>query len=101
LATYYLDRKEQDGWETDRLIPLLAGLLELIPWLKQWHNEIDPDTDQRLGDFYESFLDDEARALGLTMQDLRDWRPPAQTKGRKKKCKRCSEVGLTPVPCRS
>lgn len=85
LATYYLDRKEQDGWETDRLTPLLAGLLELVPWLKQWHNEIDPDTDQRLGDFYESFLDDEARSLGLTMQDLRDWRPPAQTKGRKKK----------------
>ena len=80
-----MERKEQDGWDTEQLTPLLAGLLELIPWLKQWHNDIDPDTDQRLGDFYESFLQDEARSLGLTTKDLQAWRPPAKSKGRKKK----------------
>ncbi len=87
LAAYYIDRKEQDGWNTERLTPLLAGLLQLIPWLKQWHNEIDPDMGVDLGEFYESFLESEARTLGLTEQALRDWRPPAKAKagGRKKK----------------
>lgn len=84
LAAYYIDRKEQDAWAVERLTPLLAGLLELIPWLKQWHNEIDPDMGVGLGEFYESFLESEARSLGLTKQALRDWRPPAKTKGRKK-----------------
>ena len=28
----------------ERLKPLLAGLLELVPWLRQWHNDIDPET---------------------------------------------------------
>jgi hypothetical protein len=35
-----------------------------------------------LGDFYEAFLHDQARSLGLTEQALRDWRPPAKAKGR-------------------
>lgn len=81
LAAYYIDRKEQDGWTSERLTPLLAGLLELIPWLKQWHTEIDPDMGESLGTFYEGFLESEARSLGLTEQALRDWRPPAKAKG--------------------
>jgi hypothetical protein len=79
LAAYTIERKEKDGWTVERLTPLLAGLLELIPWLKQWHNEIDPDMGVALGEFYEGFLESEARALGLTQQALRDWRPPAKT----------------------
>jgi len=40
-----------------------------------------------LGDFYEAFLQDQTRTLGLTEAHLRDWRPPAKTSkgGRKKK----------------
>ncbi|MEN3612321.1 hypothetical protein AAH979_22565 [Plantactinospora sp. ZYX-F-223] len=37
LATTYLDRKTQELWSPERLLPLLAGLLELEPWLHQWH----------------------------------------------------------------
>lgn len=85
LATTYLDRKELDGWDTTQLTPLLAGLQELIPWLLQWHNHIDPETDQRLGDFYSAFLDEETRSLGLTPQHLRDWRPPTKTAKTRKK----------------
>jgi hypothetical protein len=66
LAAYYQERKDQDGWTADRLAPLLAGLKDLVPWLKQWHNEIDPAYGLRLGDFYEEFVRSETHALGLS-----------------------------------
>ena len=87
LAGYYMDMKDSEGWEPARLQPLLASLLELMPWLEQWHNEIDPVFGERMGDYYCSFITDEARALGFTLDDLRAWRPAATTakRGRKKK----------------
>ena len=41
LATIIGDR-EAEGWPDERLIPLVAGLAELLPWVEQWHAEIDP-----------------------------------------------------------
>ena len=51
-AAWYVERKDTDGWPPERLKPLLAGLLELVPWLRQWHNDIDPETGLRMGDFF-------------------------------------------------
>jgi hypothetical protein len=84
LAAYVIDMKESEGWPAGRLAPLLAGLLELLPWLRQWHNEVDPATRLRMGDYFAQFLDEEARALGLTLEDLRRWSPTekASTRGR-------------------
>jgi len=60
---------------------MLAGLLELLPWIKQWHNEPDAEFDgQRMGDFFAQFLDGECQALGLTHADLEAWRPTRATK---------------------
>ncbi len=86
LATYFIDMKEREGWSHERLQPLLTGLLELIPWLKQWHNDMNPDFGARMGDYYESFVTDEARALQFTLDDLRAWKPAATAarRGRKK-----------------
>ena len=86
LATYFIDMKEREGWSRERLQPLLAGLLELIPWLKQWHNDMNSDFGARMGDYYESFVTDEARALQFTLDDLRAWKPAvtAANRGRKK-----------------
>jgi hypothetical protein len=86
LASYFIDMKEREGWSPERLQPLLAGLLELLPWLKQWHNEMNADFGARMGDYYESFVTDEARALQFTLDDLRAWKPPVTTakRGRKK-----------------
>ena len=50
-------------------------LLELVPWLKQWHNELDPAFGERMGDYYEAFLNDQAREQGFTLDDLRAWKP--------------------------
>lgn len=77
LAAYYLEMKENEGWEAARLQPLLAGLLELVPWLEQWHNDIDPAYGERMGTYYRGFVNEEARTLGFTLDDLRDWRPQA------------------------
>jgi hypothetical protein len=86
LAGYFVDMKNTEGWEPGRLQPLLAGLLELVPWLEQWHNEIDPVYGERMGAYYRGFVNEEARALGFTVDDLRAWKPAvtAVKRGRRK-----------------
>ncbi|MCB1944066.1 MAG: hypothetical protein KDI53_18795, partial [Candidatus Accumulibacter sp.] len=44
------------------------------------------DFGARMGDYYESFVTDEARALQFTLDDLRAWKPAATAarRGRKK-----------------
>jgi hypothetical protein len=49
----------------ERLKPLLAGVVEVIPWLKQWHNDLDPEFQERMGDFFETFLQGQLAALRL------------------------------------
>lgn len=84
LAALYQDRKTREGWPRERLTPLLAGLLELIPWVKQWNNEPSEEFGGlKLGDYFEAYLKGECVELGLTEDDLRSWRPPAKGRGGK------------------
>jgi hypothetical protein len=87
VASYFMDMKDSEGWEPTRLQPLLSSLLELVLWLEQWHNELDPVFGERMGDYYRGFVTEEARALGFTLDDLRAWKPAvmATKRGRKKK----------------
>lgn len=85
IAGWYMERKEQDGWEPDKLMPMLVALEELIPWLKQWHNDLNPEFGERMGEFYEGFLFEELRQLDLTREDILAWRPPAARRGRRRK----------------
>jgi hypothetical protein len=83
LAALYQDRKTREGWPKERLLPMLAGLLELIPWVKQWHNDPSADFDGlRLGDYFEGFLRSECAEHGFTEQALREWRPEAKTRAK-------------------
>lgn len=70
LAALYVERKDTDGWDAPRLTPILAGLADLVTWLQQWHNDIDPEFGERLGNYFASFTDDERRSLNLTPNDL-------------------------------
>ena len=71
VASHYVRVQEQEGGRDDpRLVPLLACLIELLPWLKQWHNEMD-DAGYRMGDYFEGFVQDEARQLGRTIDAVR------------------------------
>jgi hypothetical protein len=86
LAEYLLARKDHDGWTKERLHPLLLGVHELVPWLKQWHNAIDPQFGMGMGAYFEQFVQEEARALGMTVEALKTWVPPAGGKrGRPRK----------------
>ena len=86
LAAYYLDMKDNEGWAPERLQPVMAGLLELVPWLEQWHNEVNPIYGERMGTYYKGFVTEEARAQGFTVDDLRGWKPAviAATRGRRR-----------------
>ncbi len=56
-----------------------------MPWLKQWHNEIDPEFNMRMGDYFEGFLQEEAHSLGMTVEDIRSWQPPRGNRGRSRR----------------
>ncbi len=48
VAALYEDLK-REGWTKERLAPMLEGLRELLPWLKQW------------GDYFEGYVEGEER----------------------------------------
>ncbi|MGW0564277.1 BREX-2 system adenine-specific DNA-methyltransferase PglX [Streptomyces sp. NPDC003016] len=72
-----------EGLTTEEVTPLLAGLLELQPWLTQWHNEPDALFAPTPAKFFESDRQMEQGKHGLTDDDLRAWRPAAATRGRR------------------
>ena len=71
LARLVLDRQSAEGWAGAQLREPLAGLLELEPWLHQWHADGDPLYGGSPADFYTAFLDEQAHAAGLSRQQLR------------------------------
>lgn len=72
----------------DELTPYLAALLELQPWLDQWHGECLPDFGQSAAQAFHDFRLALQGELGLTDEDLRAWRPAAAARGgRAKKTK--------------
>jgi hypothetical protein len=84
IGTYYAEVKEKGGGQDPRLVPLLASILELAPWLKQWHNEMDPEYQMKMGDYFAGFVEGEAKELRLTVQQIREWKPPERG-GRRRK----------------
>lgn len=75
IAGYYTNMREREGWSNERLVPLLGGLLELLPWIRQWHDEYNLDYGGKPVEFFESFVEEEARSLGLSLDRIREWTP--------------------------
>ncbi len=77
ISAYYVEIQEHLGGRDDsRLVPLLACVIELLPWLRQWHHDLDPDFDQRMDEFFEGFVAEEAKALNMTVEEVKRWKPP-------------------------
>lgn len=82
LATLIVERQDNDGWDAERLTPILAGLREVMPWVRQWHNDVDPLYDGSPAEVYDAFLAETMGRHALTADTLTGWRPPAATRGR-------------------
>jgi Domain of unknown function (DUF7008)/Eco57I restriction-modification methylase len=78
-----IGEREKDGWGDERLIPLVAGLAELQPWVEQWHGEVDPDYGVSLAAFCREQLTARAAQVGETLEELTAWRPVPATRGRR------------------
>ncbi|MFG2703098.1 BREX-2 system adenine-specific DNA-methyltransferase PglX [Streptomyces sp. NPDC048386] len=78
LASYV----QQAGLGEEEIVPYLAGLLELQPWLDQWYGEYDPEFGASPAAEILAFRQQKQGELGLTDDALRAWRPAAATRGR-------------------
>ena len=74
LATVYLDRKSNAAWPAQRLLPLLAGIAELEPWLHQWYAEHRPGFPGSPAEFFSGLIDTELSILGADRATLRTLR---------------------------
>lgn len=74
-----LDLLETSTDRPEQAFPLLSALAELLPWITEPENEADRTAD--LAVFRHAFRDHVTR-LGLSEQDVYDWRPPAPRRGR-------------------
>ncbi len=82
LIAYY-DARKREGWTANRLTPLMAGLDQLLPWIHQWHPEIDKQFGETAGKSFQTMLEHDAHELGLTLEEIRQWTPPATTTRRR------------------
>jgi hypothetical protein len=77
LAKYFDERKERDVGFKEWMLPLIAGLDQLLPWLLQWHNQPDPAYEgHKMGDYFRDVvLPDALQSQELTLEQCRAWRP--------------------------
>jgi hypothetical protein len=75
-----LEARKSEGWTGERLAPILLGIDELLFWLEKWHGD--------LADEYRGYLDQEVAAAGLTLDAVRAWEPPVDTRRRGKRRKK-------------
>ena len=83
LMSLFSDRADQDA-DTETLAAILYGLAEVLPWVRQWHNEIDPQLNLRFGDYLTSQLEEAVRGLGILIDDLDKYAPTPAKRGRAK-----------------
>ncbi|MGK5446053.1 BREX-2 system adenine-specific DNA-methyltransferase PglX [Streptomyces radiopugnans] len=76
-------RTKRDGWSTERIVPLLAGLREVMPWVKQWHGEYDDEWGDVPADELEAEYENLLRRNQVGEQELAAWRPVRKQRGRK------------------
>jgi hypothetical protein len=80
LAILIVEREQTDGWGAERLTALLAGLREVLPWVRQWHGEFDPGIGDSPAAVYDGFLAETTNRHHLTDAALTTWRPPAASR---------------------
>ncbi|NVM96157.1 BREX-2 system adenine-specific DNA-methyltransferase PglX [Arthrobacter wenxiniae] len=82
LATL-MDERIGEGIDDAMLTPLVAGMAELLPWVKQWNSDMDPAFGMSMADFCAAQLEERMTQLNLSTDDLKAWRPTVSTRGRR------------------
>ncbi|MFG2059109.1 BREX-2 system adenine-specific DNA-methyltransferase PglX [Micromonospora sp. NPDC048930] len=80
--------RETEGAPDEKLIPLVAGLAELLPWVEQWHTE--PDAfygGVSAAEFFREQVDLRGRQVERTREQLAAWCPEPSRRGRGRKAK--------------
>ncbi|MFI7664163.1 BREX-2 system adenine-specific DNA-methyltransferase PglX [Nocardia sp. NPDC049526] len=77
-----VDSRIQDGATETTLIPLVAGLVELSPWVRQWHSEIDLEYGISMADLIDEQIRTHCVELGISPEDAAAWRPKPTGRGR-------------------
>lgn len=80
---YGLVQNDIGGSDDPRLVPLLAAIHELLPWIRQWHAGNDPVYGGEPADFFEDFLRTEAAGRSMTVAEVIAWQPPARTRAKR------------------
>lgn len=73
-----------DGASNDAMLPVFAGIVELEPWLQQWHAEVDPAFGMSPAAAVSGALDFLLSKHELSRADITAWVPAAPTHGRAK-----------------
>lgn len=89
LATIYALR-ESEGTSLEDLVPVVAGIGEALPWVKQWHSGADPELGVDLAEYLSAQLNEKAASVGIPVAELKNWRPANSTRGRKSASKTTS-----------
>ncbi len=82
LGRIYTDRSAE-SFDPAQLTPIVAGIEELLPWIKQWHSGLDAELGLDLYEYLEGQVAGWSDAVGVARQDLSGWGPPPTTRGRR------------------
>jgi hypothetical protein len=75
-------RATRDGWQCDRLVPLIVGPAEVMPWARQWHGDEDAAFGMSPAEAYSSYLEDQMPHCPVSAGDLTAWRPTKPKAGK-------------------
>ncbi|MDF3294024.1 BREX-2 system adenine-specific DNA-methyltransferase PglX [Streptomyces silvisoli] len=76
-------RVKSDAWGAERLVPLLAGLHEVMPWVRQWYSAYDDEWEGSPAEDLEAEFQRYLRMHSVSEAQMKEWRPVRKTRGRK------------------
>lgn len=73
------------GADDELLTQMVAGLIELEPWVHQWHSEMDASFGVSPAEAITGVIDQQLGRLESTREEVTAWEPPAPMRGRRAK----------------
>lgn len=84
LAVHITEVQQREETAAARLPPALAGLEALLPWVAQWFPEVDANLGSTMAEYLATLRDQTLAALGLSLDAVRNWAPPASSRRRRR-----------------